>query len=169
MKKMDLDSYLTPDQKELIELLNQAEVDYMLIGAIAVAYHGYPRDSLDLDIFCNPDKNNIEKLFETLNDFFHDGFHTDATYDDIAEGTVIRFGVGNQRTELLPKIDGVDFSEAKENMEKITLKDGTVLPFIGYESLIKNKSSTGRLKDQADVEELKKVNSENNDRSATSD
>jgi hypothetical protein len=67
----------------------------LIVGAIAVAYHGYPRDSMDIDIYFNSDKKNTEKLFDTLDDFFHGEFQTDATYKDIAEGKVIRFGRGN--------------------------------------------------------------------------
>lgn len=157
MPDFSADSYLSGDQKELLETLNGHGVDYVLIGAVAVAYHGYPRTSQDLDLFFNPTKQNTEKLFAALNQFFHDGFETELSYEEVLDGTTIRFGSGFQRTELLSEIDGVEYREVNKNKENFKTEERLEIPIIGYDELEKNKLATGRTKDRADIEELRKI------------
>jgi hypothetical protein len=157
---LNLEEYLTSDQKELVALLNESGVAYVVVGAMAVAYHGYPRDSQDIDFFINPEKDNIRRLFSALDGFFEGGFDPNTTYDELKEGAVIGFGRGFQRTEFLSDIDGVEYDRVQQNKEYIQINDELIIPVIGYEELIQNKASTGQSKDQADVEELEKVNNE---------
>lgn len=129
----------------------------MLVGAIAVAYHGYPRYSQDLDFFVSPDRQNVKKLFTALDDFFGGSFDSELSYEDIHEGSTIRFGSGEHTTDFLSKIDGVEFEKAYQNRERLEYEEGKFVPIIGVDELIENKESTDRTKDKADAEELRKI------------
>ncbi|MBN2788844.1 MAG: nucleotidyltransferase [Candidatus Delongbacteria bacterium] len=142
------------DFRELLRLLEKNKVDYVIVGGYAVAFYGYPRFTKDIDIFFKDSKENIIDLLAALKEF---GF----TEDDINEnmfqtkGNIVTFGVEPVRVDFLNSIDGVSFDEAVQN--KVRGKYDTVeVYFIGKEELIKNKLSTDRLQDKADVEELTK-------------
>ena len=140
------------DFEELLRLLEKNNVEYMIVGGYAVAFHGYPRFTKDIDIFFEVSKKNIISLKKALIEF---GF-TKADLPDelfIELGSVITFGVAPVRIDLLNDIDGVKFKEAKSS--RIRGRYGKIkVFFIGKEELIKNKNSTSRTKDKADAEEL---------------
>lgn len=141
-----------PDFEGFLSLLQKHRVDYLLVGGYAVAYHGHPRFTKDLDIFYGNQPENIVRLQKALIEF---GFEP----QDIASlafertGEIIRFGLAPVMIDLLNHIDGVAFEDAFPR--RVTGIYGTTETlFISKQDLIKNKQSTHRLKDKADAEEL---------------
>lgn len=152
-----LKQYLTDSQLELIETLNRHDVEFMLVGAVALACHGYSRYSIDLDFLARPTEKNIKKLFSALHRFFSDTNPDFGSYKKMLNGSqVIRFGSGTNTTEFLTEIDGVSYEEAQEDSLSFEILPDIHLKVIGRKALIKNKMSTGREKDRADASILKK-------------
>lgn len=140
------------DFEELLSLLRQNEVDFVVVGSYAVAFHGSPRFTKDIDIFYKNTEDNVSKIRKTLIEF---GFSDDDIPESsfTKEGNIISFGVEPMRVDLLNRIDGVTFSEVDEG--KIIGKYGKAeIFFIGKKELLKNKTSTSRLKDKMDAENL---------------
>lgn len=140
------------DFEELLALLEKYNVDYMIVGGYAVAFHGFPRFTKDIDIFFDLSESNIDKVIEVLEKF---GFSKSALNRNFftEEGNIVTFGVAPVRVDFVNKIDGVEFSDAKGNRVRGRYGDIEVY-FIGKQDLIKNKSATTRTRDKADVEEL---------------
>ncbi len=124
----------------------------MIVGGYAVAFHGFPRFTKDLDIFFDPTTENVERLCRSLIEF---GFQEDSVRAESlqASGNVIVIGTTPVRIDLVNRIDGVTFGEAQPNAVRGKYGDADVT-FIGRKDLIRNKQSTPRAKDKADVEEL---------------
>ena len=149
---------LNKDLREFVESLNSNKVDYLVVGAFAVAWYGYPRFTADLDILIRPDSANAARVLEALRQF---GFGAlDIAIEDLtAAGQVIQLGVKPNRIDILTSVSGVSFEEAwKDRIEGFL--DGIPAVFIGRAALIRNKESTGRAKDLGDAEELRKRQSE---------
>ncbi len=102
------------DFKELLELLEENKVDYMIVGGYAVAFHGYPRFTKDLDIFYANSGENCKRIVKAVCKF---GFAESNVPIDtlLKEGNIITFGVMPSRVDLINKIDGVSFLDAKIN------------------------------------------------------
>lgn len=145
---------LSKDLREFVELLNANEVEYLVVGAFALAFHGVSRYTADLDLFIRPTLQNAEKVLHTLSQF---GFGSvDIQADDFQiPDRVIQLGVRPNRIDLLTGISGVSFDEAWATRLEGPL-DGIRTHFIGVTALIRNKESTGRGQDLVDVEELRK-------------
>jgi hypothetical protein len=143
---------IQPDFEDFLRLLEAHRVEYMIVGGYAVAFHGFPRFTKDLDIYFNAATENVQRLRQTLIDF---GFREDSVQSEAlaALGNVIVIGAAPVRIDLVNRIDGVTFDEAKLNVERGKYSDIEV-SFIGREDLLRNKRSTLRAKDKADVEEL---------------
>ncbi|MEI6055086.1 MAG: nucleotidyltransferase [Lentisphaerota bacterium] len=140
------------DFKELLKLLEKHSVDYLIVGGYAVAFHGYPRFTKDIDIFFGSSDVNVQKIIKALIEF---GFNEKDLNKELftTKGNVLTFGVEPIRVDFINEIDGVIFEEAIPN--KVRGKYGNItVSFLGKEDLIKNKLSTKRLRDKADVEEL---------------
>jgi len=143
---------IQPDFKELLALLEENNVDYMIVGGYAVAFHGFPRFTKDIDIFFDASSENVEKVIDTLEQFGFSRKELDKALFS-TEGNIVTFGVAPVRVDFINQIDGVQFLEAKQN--RVRGKYGNVeVSFIGKDDLIKNKKSTPRSKDKVDVEEL---------------
>jgi hypothetical protein len=146
---------ISKDLREFIALLNSNAVEYLVVGAFAVAWHGYPRYTGDLDILVRSGEQNAGRLLVALEQFGFGSLGLDtATF--AVEGAVVQLGVQPNRIDLLTSISGVSFEEAWEAREHGTL-DSIEVAFIGRAALIRNKKSTGRAKDLGDVEELGKI------------
>ena len=146
------------DFSEFLRLLGKYDVDYMIVGGYAVAVHGYPRFTRDLDVFYRNDTENTERLKKALLEF---GFPSDDLKDELfsEEGTIIQFGAPPCQIDLLNRISGVVYSEAKAHI--VTARYGEVeIRVIGKEHLLINKTSTDRLKDKADAEEIRRADGE---------
>jgi hypothetical protein len=151
---------LNKDLREFLELLNSNGVEYLVVGAFAVAFHGYPRYTADLDLLLRPTADNADRVLRALSQF---GFgDLDLHAGDFQEpGKVIQLGVIPNRIDLLTAISGVSFDDAWATRRKGQL-EGIATQFIGREALLRNKECTGRAKDIGDAEELRQRTSEPN-------
>lgn len=143
---------LDPDFREFIECCAARDVRFLIVGGYAVAAHGHPRFTKDLDVWLWLDPGNADRLIAALDDFGFGSLGLSA--DDFAEaGTVVQLGYPPKRIDLLTSIDGVDFEEcfAKRMIVEV---DGLDVPFIDVESLVVNKKASGRPQDIADVAAL---------------
>jgi hypothetical protein len=124
----------------------------MLVGGYAVAFHGYPRFTKDLDVLYRSSAENIERLKAALVEF---GFPPPevAALAFNQEGEIIRFGVEPVQIDLLNHVDGISFEEAAPSVVHALYGNAPAV-FVGKQLLIKNKLATPRLKDKADAEEL---------------
>ncbi len=145
---------LSKDLREFLALLNSNEVEYLVVGAFAVAFHGYSRYTADLDLFVRPTPENTDRAMRALAQFGfgNAGMHAQ---DFQSPGNAILLGVKPNRVDLLTGISGVTFEEAWAARTKGEL-EGIPTQFIGREELLRNKRSTGRAKDMGDAEELRK-------------
>lgn len=147
---------LNQDFSEFLIALNEAKVDYILVGGYAVIYHGYNRTTGDMDIWVRPTKENFNKLkiaFQkfglSLFDMTEEKFLKTELYD------VFSFGVPPVCIEILTKVKGLDFEECFKSAiyQKFDDVDVNIIDFI---DLIKSKKSVGRYKDLDDIENLEK-------------
>ena len=137
----------------MLQILLEEEVDFIVVGAYALAAHGIPRATGDIDIWIKTDSDNAEKLIKSLKKFgapIGDLEPSDFTEPDI----VFQIGVAPRRIAFLTSIDGVNFAEAEKDKLIIKINDIEV-PIISVENLIKNKKATSRPKDLLDIESLK--------------
>jgi len=140
------------DFREFIQLLNDHEVLYLVVGGYAVAFHGYPRYTKDIDLWIWLDKGNAEKLLNVLDDF---GFGSlDLKVEDfISPEQVIQLGYPPNRIDILTDLKGVDFKQCYSSRVEFSI-EGTKINFIDLGNLKKNKKATGRHQDLADLENL---------------
>ncbi|MEO8887406.1 MAG: nucleotidyltransferase [Mucilaginibacter sp.] len=142
-----------PDFVDFIELLNKHSVDYLIIGAHALAFHGRPRHTGDLDIWIKPSKENAKKMVIVLNEFGFGALGLTEP-DFLKEDYVTQLGYPPLRIDILNNISGVEFDDAYPN--KINGEvDGLNVNFINISDFIKNKETTGRQKDLGDIAALK--------------
>jgi len=142
---------LNPDFKEFAELLNAHRVEYLVVGGYALAAHGHPRYTGDIDFWLARSPDNIERLLAALREF---GFGSLALKtEDFTPDAVIQLGQPPRRIDLLMGIDGVAFEDCFRRREVVTI-DGLPLNFIGLDDFKANKRASGRLKDLADLEAL---------------
>ena len=141
---------LEEDLREFVELLNALNVHYIVVGAYAVAYHGYPRFTADIDIFIEPSHENAERLTQVIERFGFGDLNLSAD-DFLHEDQVIQLGVAPNRIDLLTFISGVNFQDAWVTREQGEL-EGLTVPFISKEMLKRNKAATGQ--DLVDLEHL---------------
>jgi hypothetical protein len=142
---------LNPDFKEFAELLNAHRVDYLVVGGYALAAHGHPRYTGDIDFWLARRPENIERLLAALHAFGFGSLGLSAA--DFGPDAVIQLGQPPRRIDLLMGIDGVDFEACFARRELIEL-DGLPLNFIGLEDFKANKRASGRHKDLADLDAL---------------
>jgi hypothetical protein len=143
---------LQQDLKEFVELLSALDVHFMVVGAFAVAYHGYPRYTADIDLFVERSTENAERLLKAIHQFgFGDIGLT--TEHFLREDQIIQLGVAPNRIDLLTSISGVSFDEAWNSRELGELS-GLRIPFISVDLLKRNKAASARTQDLADLERL---------------
>jgi hypothetical protein len=140
------------DFKELLESFNVHNVEYMIVGGYALAFHGVPRYTGDIDLFIKPDKKNARRAMDALDEF---GFGSvGIELSDLAyENKVIQLGVPPVRIDIITSISGVTWKEACSSRVKGQYGDVPVY-YIGLDQFIENKKSIGRKKDMADLEAL---------------
>lgn len=140
------------DFREFLRLLGKHDVDCVILGGYAVAYHGYVRNTQDLDILFRNDGQTVARLVDVLTEFGFPPGTVDAAA--LAEpGNVIRMGLPPVRIELLNHISGPGFDEVWAGKVEGHYGDLPVF-YIGREELVRNKIASGRPKDMADVAEL---------------
>lgn len=145
---------LDPDFNEFIELLLANDVAFMVVGGYAVAAHGHPRYTGDLDIWVLVDRHNAEKLIEVLREFGFGALDLGAE-DFLVDEQVVQLGREPVRIDLLTGLDGVAFSDCIDRAVVVDI-DGMHVPFISREDLVRNKRSSGRSQDLADIDALER-------------
>ncbi|HVN32587.1 MAG TPA: nucleotidyl transferase AbiEii/AbiGii toxin family protein [Thermoanaerobaculaceae bacterium] len=142
-----------PDFKDLLSCLLAADVHFLLVGGYALAFHGHPRATKDMDVWVEPTRENAERILRALASF---GAPTqDVTADDFTDlRTVFQIGVPPRRVGLVCSIEGVAFDQAWGDRESLHLDDIEV-PVIGLEAMLANKQATGRAQDIADAEVIR--------------
>lgn len=143
---------LNDDWKEFLRLLNSHGVEYLIVGAHALAFHGYPRFTGDLDCFVGNEPENIDRLFEALTEFgFGDAL---PNRDDVlTQRRVLMLGRIPYRIDILNEISGVSFADAWSNRVSATI-GGVPVHVISKRDFIANKRESGRAKDAADLAEF---------------
>jgi hypothetical protein len=143
---------LEEDLREFVELLNALKVRYIVVGAFAVAYHGYPRYTGDIDLFIERSSENAKGILNAIERFgFGDlGLSVE---DFLHQDQVIQLGVAPNRIDLLTFLSGVDFQEAWATREMGEI-GGLHVPMISKDLLKQNKAASARSQDLADLEHL---------------
>ena len=140
------------DFRELLELFNKHNVEYMIVGGYALAFHGAPRYTGDLDIFIRSDSLNAQHIMRALEDFgFESVGLTAADFERL--DNVIQLGVPPVRVDIVTSLTGISWESVFENRVQGRYGDVQV-HYIGREQFILNKRSMGRKKDLADIEAL---------------
>lgn len=139
---------------DLIRLFDQHNVNYVIVGALALAAHGIPRFSADYDFFVEPEKENGLRVHAALEEFAFRGMTTSA--EEFARpNMVFQFGHPPHRIDIITSISGVSFDEAYRNRLEV-IQEGVTVKLLGIRELMKNKEASGREKDLADLALLKK-------------
>jgi hypothetical protein len=140
------------DFSELLLEFNAHNVEYMIVGAHALAVYGHVRATKDLDVWVRPDPENAKKVLAALNSF--GAPLSDLSIDDLTKsGTVFQIGLPPLRIDVITTIDGVEFANAWPDRFR-TIFGGAPVFVISRHHLIANKRAAGRLQDLADAEQL---------------
>jgi len=143
---------LNQDFKEFIQSLNDNGVHYLVVGGYAVALHGYPRYTKDIDIWVEMTAENASKILKALDQFGFGSLEVKPS-DFTIPDQMLQLGRPPRRIDILTTLPGVDFSECYSERTIVEL-DGVSVNFIDLENLKKNKKATGRHQDLADLEKL---------------
>ena len=146
---------LQQDLREFIALLNSHDVEFLVVGGHAVAFHGHPRFTGDIDFLIRPSVQSATRVLNALRAFGFSDLSL-SVEDFVKTGNVVQLGRPPNRIDLLTSISGVDFDDAWSSRVQAEL-DGLAVCFLGWQSLIENKQASGRPKDLADVAKLKAV------------
>ena len=146
---------LQKDLREFIGLLLSQDVEFLVVGGYAVAFHGYPRLTEDIDLLVRPSLENGSRILRAL-DLFGFGSIGLTAEDFTAPDRMIQLGRAPNRLDLLTEIWGLTFEEAWASRIPAEL-DGLEVFVIGREELIRNKRATARSQDLADAEKLEGI------------
>jgi hypothetical protein len=143
-------------QRFLFELLKH-DVAFMVVGGLSVVFHGYIRTTGDMDLWIRPSNENKLKLLPVISEFgLSQGSIELLETKNFTDTLAFHFNNPPDKIEFLTHISGLKFDDAIKKCDHLSIENCEI-PFLGYEDLVTNKISAGRLKDLADVEELKKV------------
>ena len=150
---------LNNDYRDMIECLLKAGVDFMLVGGYAVALHGWPRTTFDIDFWIMANPENAKAVVQAIRAF--GAPLMDLTEADFHKpGMVFQIGAAPQRIDIISAIDGLDYAEAVGRAVKMNV-DGLDIKVISLDDLIVNKRASGRPKDIADALALEKLKARN--------
>jgi hypothetical protein len=142
------------DYRDILAALIQEEVRFLIVGAHALAVHGYPRATIDLDIWIDSSKENANRVWRALARFGAPLEELDVSENDLSRPNVVaQFGLPPNRIDILTGVSGLSFDNAWPNRVEGTL-EGVLVPVLGLEDLVSNKRASGRDKDRADVKGL---------------
>jgi hypothetical protein len=148
---------LNSDFRDLLILLVDNGTEFVVVGAYAVAFHGAPRASGDIDLFVRPSPANAERVYDALTRFGAPLASAGVVSADFARpDTVYQIGLPPRRIDILTRISGVTFDEAWASRTTAEV-EGRPVGFIGREALLKNKEASGRPKDAADIARLRRA------------
>ncbi len=141
------------DTENLLRLLKEHRVDFVIIGATAFPVHGYARATLDIDIFIRPERTNCERAWDALREFGYDV--TDISIEDLL-GKKILIRQYAVETDIHPFVKGISFDRIWKNKVKAKF-GGTFVYFASLEDLIRMKQAAGRAKDLEDLKMLRRI------------
>jgi hypothetical protein len=149
MRGRSVEKRLNPDFRDMLSACNDEAVEYLLVGAYALAVHGLPRATGDMDLWIRPTPANAQRALAALRRF--GAPLADLSLEDLTRpGTVFQIGVAPNRIDLLTSIDAVDFEDAWRNRVASTVA-GIAVPVLSQADFVRNKRAVGRPKDLADV------------------
>jgi hypothetical protein len=149
-------SGLNEDFRDLLAALDRAGAEYLVIGAHALALHGVPRATGDLDVWVRPEAANAERVFRALVEFGAPVEAMGVAVRDLSvPGLIYRIGLPPRRIDILTEVSGIEFEDAWISRVTQTL-DGIEVSFLGREALIRNKKASGRTKDLLDIDLLER-------------
>jgi predicted nucleotidyltransferase len=151
---------LNEDYREMLHILSDEKVKFILVGAYALAAHGYPRATMDIDIWVMPSPDNAEAVLRALR-IFGAPSHNLTKKDLEEDGTVFQIGVAPRRIDIITAATGLKFEDAYRNSILINI-DGIDVHIPSIADLIINKKATRRTKDLADAEALELLKTRNN-------
>lgn len=145
---------MNPDFEDFLRALTNASARFMVAGAHALALHGVPRATGDLDIWIDPSVENADRVWKALSEFGAPMESLGITRGDLIKpDMVIQLGLPPRRIDLLTGLSGITFEDAWA--DRVQHDMGSIqIPFIGRTALVVNKRQTGRLKDRADLEAM---------------
>jgi len=143
---------LNEDYKDMLHALSDEKVRFLLVGAYALAAHGYPRATMDIDIWVMPSPRNAEAVLRALRSFGAP-LHNLTRKDLLKDGTIFQIGVAPRRIDIITTASGLQFEEAYGRSLSVNI-EGIEVHVPSIEDLILNKRTSGRTKDLADAEAL---------------
>ncbi len=147
---------LPDDFRDLLVCLVDAEVEFVLIGGFAVAFHGNVRATKDIDVFVRADRANAVRIVRALGTFGAPLRSLGVSEEDfVVEGRVVQIGVPPLRVDLVTSISGIDYAAAAATPGTFDV-DGRTVRVIGLEALLRNKRAAARPQDLADVDALER-------------
>ena len=148
---------INPDFRDLLLAFADGGVEFVIVGAYALAMHGVPRTTGDIDVFVRASRENAVRVVAALDAFGAPLSVSGISAKDFEQlGMVYQIGLPPRRIDVLTSLSGISFDEALVDKRE-ELLDGRGIPFIGRDAFIKNKLATGRPQDLADVDRLKKA------------
>lgn len=145
---------MSEDMRDMLEAMTRAQVEFLVVGAFAMAVHGVPRATGDIDLWVKADSANAERVMRALRDFGAPiEQHAITVADFTTAGLVYQIGLPPNRIDLLTQIDGVTFNAAWSRRASGSLF-GVAVPVLGLDDLVANKRASGRPKDRVDVQLL---------------
>ena len=151
---------LNEDYKEMLQFLADEKAKFLLVGAYALAVHGYPRATMDIDIWVMPSTENAQAVLRAL-DRFGAPLHGLTAADLQKDDTIFQIGVAPRRIDIITGASGLVFTEAFAHSSVIDI-EGLDVHIPSLDDLIRNKKASGRTKDLADVEALETLRSSQN-------
>jgi hypothetical protein len=146
---------LNEDYRDMLHALSDEKVRFLLVGAYALAAHGYPRATMDIDIWVMPSPENADAVFRALSRFGAP-LHNLTKEDLQKDGTVFQIGVSPRRIDIITAASGLDFDQAYKRSRPVNI-EGIEVNIPSIDDLIRNKRATGRTKDLADAEALESI------------
>jgi hypothetical protein len=143
---------LNEDYRDMLHALCDEKVKFLLVGAYALAAHGYPRATMDIDIWVKPSPENADAVLRALRRFGAP-LHNLTNEDLQKDGIIFQIGVAPRRIDIVTAASGLQFDEAYEHSLSVNI-EGTEVRIPSVDDLIRNKRASGRTKDLADAEAL---------------
>jgi hypothetical protein len=146
---------LNEDYKDMLQALVAEKVDFLLVGAYALAAHGYPRATMDIDIWVVPSPDNADAVLRAIRRFGAP-LHNLTKADLEKEGTVFQIGIAPRRIDIITAASGLNFEQASSRATTVEV-EGIVVRIPSIDDLIRNKRASGRTRDIADAEALEEL------------
>jgi hypothetical protein len=143
---------LNSDYKDMLQVLLDNGVRFLLVGAYAMGAHGYPRATGDIDIWVESTAENSERVYRSMAAFGAPLHEIDET-TFVKAGVVFQIGVAPRRIDIMSAISGVEFDQAYQHRRTVEI-EGMSIPILSYDDLVRNKRATGRDKDRLDADRL---------------